>query len=83
MFANPNKEAKSQLLSLGKPLEYGFVFIEVGFGLLSLKIYLWDLCFLLDPTLNTSLEPHLRKELLWCHTWDLGSSVKWFHALNG
>ena len=71
MLASPNMEAKSQLLSLKKPLQYGFISIEVGSWLFCIK-YLWDSCFLLDPTLNTSLEPHLQKELLWWYTWDLG-----------
>ena len=54
----------------------------------------WNLClaFLLDPTLNTSHEPHFQIVLLCgrpCHTWDLGLGTMCevaspnFHALKG
>ena len=96
--ASPNMEANSRLSNLMKPLKH---------GLLSSKSDLhWSLCpknsqdlcwafrssFFMDPTLNTSPEPHIPKGWMCrhpCHTWDLGLGTPWemvspnFHDLNG
>ena len=78
---NPNMEAKSQLLSLKKPLGVWFICLNVRSWLyyaknkinLGLVFRVWS-SFLIDLILNTSAKPHLLK-VMPCRnprrTWDL------------
>jgi hypothetical protein len=75
---SPNMKSKSRLLSLKKPLECGICSLKSilmfcnKFSWLVLRV---GYSFLLHPTFNTSLEPHLQKVLScrhMCCTWDLG-----------
>ena len=87
ILACPNLEAKSQLLSFKLLLKKWLVIIEVGSLFLYAKIFAGFVLrvesrLLLDPSLNTSLKPHLQKVLSCghpCHTLNLGlgTRAKW------
>ena len=89
MSTSPNMDAKSQPLSLKNLFKAWFISIKVRSWLFYAN-FLWDFLlrvessFLLDPTLNTSSDPHLQRVLPcrhYCHylglgTWDLVWSGK-------
>ena len=96
MLASTNMEAKVPTFEPQDTIKIWLIVIKVGSWLLYAKVYaglvLWvGSSFLLNPTLNTHLKPHLQIALPCrypCHIWDLGLGTPCdvinpnFHALN-
>ena len=95
MSRSPNKEARSQLLSLKKPLQYGLYLVQSNLDYF-MQNYSKDLCweFILHFAQSNSQhksQTSPRKKMLSCkhpcHTWDLGLGTSCevvslnFHAL--